>query len=138
MKKQTTSSVLKSILTSAILASALFINSANAAEKNSAKATPYEFKYVGKIQEQPIFQLDVVNLQKEEVYITLTDEAGNLLYTDKFNEANFSRKFQFDLCEGVGTRIKMTLVSKSIRQSQVFEINNIQTMVENVVVTKVS
>ncbi|MCW3108198.1 MAG: hypothetical protein JWQ09_2704 [Segetibacter sp.] len=138
MKKQITSSVLKSIFTSAILVSVLFMNSANAAEKNSGKATPYELKYVGKLQEHPIFQLDVENSLKEDVYIRLEDEVGNNLYADKFNEKNFSKKFQFDISDGISTKIKMILISKNSRQTQVFEINNVQKLVENVVVTKLN
>jgi hypothetical protein len=137
MKKQITSSVLKSILTSAILVSVL-LTSVKGAEKKSGQTTPYELKYVGKIQEQPIFQLDIENAQKEDVYIRIEDEVGNVLYTDKFNEKSFSKKFQFDINAGISTRIKMTLFSKTIKQTQTFEINNIQKIVENVVVTKVN
>lgn len=138
MKKQITSSVLKVIFTSAILVSVLFMNSANAAEKNSGKVTPYELKYVGRLQQQPIFQLDIENLKEEDIYIKLEDEVGNVLYADKFNEKNFSKKFQFDLSEANVTKIKMSLFSKTLKQTQVFEINNVQKFVENVVVTKVN
>src|SRR5436853_5744737 len=114
MKKPITSSVVKSIFTSAILASVLFINSAKATEKVSAKETPYELKYVGKLHREPIFQLDIENLQKETVKIMLEDEAGNILYADNFNEKNFSKKFQFDISDGFSTKIKMTLNSKTL------------------------
>jgi hypothetical protein len=137
MKNSITSSVLKSIFTSAILVSVLFMNVASAADKNSAKSGPYELKYVGKLHEQPIFQLDIENLPKEDVFIRLEDEVGNVLYSEKFNEKNFSKKFQFDVSEGSSTRIKMSLWSKTLKQSQVFEINNVLKLVENVVVTKV-
>lgn len=137
MKKQITSSVLKGLFTSAILVSVLFMNSANAAEENAGKASPYELKYVGKLEEQPIFQLDIANPNQEDVYMRLEDEVGNVIYTDKFNDKNFSKKFQFDMNLG-NAKIKMTLISKTSKQSQVFQINNVQKLVENVVVTKVN
>ena len=137
MEKQISISALRSLFTSAILVSVLFISSANAAENKSEKTTPYELKYVGKLDEQPIFQLDIENAHKEDVYLRLEDEVGNVLYTSKFNEKNFSKKFQFDISEGFNTKIKMTLLSKSARQTQVFKINNVQQVVESVVVTKV-
>ena len=138
MKKQTTGNVLKSLFTSALMVSVLFLSTANAAEKNTGKTTPYELKYIGKLQEHPIFQLDVENADKEDMYVTIEDEVGNLLYTDKFTGKSFSKKFQFELTDGIGTKIKMTLSSKNSRQSQVFEINNVQKLVENVVATRVS
>jgi hypothetical protein len=137
MKKQTFTGVFKTIFTSVMLASVLYMNVAKAEEKKSGKITPYELKYVGKVHEQPIFQLNIENAQNDALYLSLEDEVGNILYTEKFNEKNFSKKFQFDLSQGTTTKIKMTVSTKSSRQSQVFEINNIQTLVQNVVVTKV-
>jgi len=136
MKKQNFTGVFKTIFTSLMLASLLHINVAKAEDKKSGKTTPYELKYVGKVHEQPTFQLNIENAQNEDLYLSLEDEVGNILYTEKFNEKNFSKKFQFDLSQGATTKIKMTVSTKSNRESQVFEINNIQTLVENVVVTK--
>ncbi|WP_147202133.1 hypothetical protein [Segetibacter aerophilus] len=138
MKKQMTSSVIKSIFTTAILVSVLFLNSANAAEDKSAKATSttYELKYVGQLKEQPIFQLNIENSLKEEVYLRLEDEVGNVLYNSKFNDKNFSKNFQFDV-SGNSTTIKMVLFSKTSKHTQVFKIENVRQLVENVVVTKV-
>ena len=135
MKKQITSSVLKSIFSAAILVSVLFVNTARAAEDKSGKVANYELRYIGKTEGQPIFQLDIANLQKEDVYITLQDEVGNNLYTDKFSE-NFSKKFQFDISEGSAS-IRMTLISKGLRKTQVFKINSVDELVQKVVVTKV-
>lgn len=137
MRKQVTSSVLKGIFTSAILVLVLIMGGANAAEKHSGKKTPFELKYVGKVQEQPVFQLNVDNAQQEDVYLKIADESGIIIYSDRFNEKSFSKNFQFDINQGNSTRIKMTLVSKSLKETQLFEINSVAKLVENVVVTKV-
>lgn len=136
MKKQMTSSVLKNIFTSAILVSVLVIGSANAAERSKGKADQSELKYIGKLQEKPIFQLDVENALNETVYLTVEDEFGNVLYNSKFNEKNFSKKFQFDMNDDGLTAIKVVLSSKNMYKSQIFEISNVAKMVENVSVTK--
>jgi hypothetical protein len=136
MKKQTTGNVLKTVFT--LMISVLFFSTTNAAGNNTGKTAPYELKYVGKLQEQPIFQLDIENPDKEEMYLTILDQAGNVLYTDKFAGKAFSKKFQFEMIDGLSTKIKMTISSKNTRQSQQFEINNVHKMVEEVVVTKVS
>jgi hypothetical protein len=113
------------------------MNAANAADKKSGKATPYELKYVGRLEDQPVFQLDIENLQKEDVYLRIEDEIGNSLYNNNFNEKNFSKKFQFDISEVNGTKIRIVLISKNSRQTQVFKISNVQKVVEDIVVTKV-
>jgi hypothetical protein len=136
MKKQTTTGVLKSVFTSAALVSLLFMNPAKAEEKNTGRTNNYELKYVGKLHEKPVFQLSVENPGNEEVYLTLQDEVGNFLYSNKFNEKNFSKKFQFDMNDGASTKIKMTLISKNTRKSEIFEIGTVQKFVEEVVVTK--
>ncbi len=128
---------IKRVFTSEILVSVLFLSKANATDKVSEKATTYKLRYVGKLQEQPIFQLDIENLQKEEVYICLKDEAGYVLYSQKFSERNFTKRFQFGSDETLTKKIKMTLISKSSRQTQIFTISNVQNLVERVVVTKV-
>ncbi|MCW3078705.1 hypothetical protein [Segetibacter sp.] len=137
MKKKITSSGMKSIFTIVILMSGLFINVAKAAEDKPAKSANYGFKYVGQLKDQPIFQLDIENLQKEDVFLKLEDEVGNVLYNDKFSEVNFSKKFQFDISEHGSTTIKMILFSRTLKQTQVFKIENVRQLVESVVVTKV-
>ena len=136
MKKQFTSSVFKSIFTATILAFFLSTSTASAADEKTAKTAPYQLKYVGKLEDQPVFQLDIENLQKEEVIVRLEDEVGNVLYTEKFSDKNFSKRFQFDISDANGTKIKMSLLSKTVRQTQVFKISSVQQLIENVVVTK--
>jgi hypothetical protein len=135
MKKNIISSVAKSIVTLAILV--LSLNVAHATETKPSKAGNYELTYVGTLSDQPVFQLDVENLQKEDMYIKLEDEVGNVLYTNKFSDANFSKKFQFDTNEGNSTRIKMFLSTKTSKVKKVFEINNVQKIIQDVVVTTV-
>jgi len=135
MKKQFLTGVSK-IFTSLFLASILFCSAVKAGEKNSGKTNVSELKYVGKIHGQPVFQLNIDNLQQEDLYLSLEDEIGNVLYTEKFNAANYSKKFQFNLSGNSTTKIKMNLSTKTNRQTQVFEINNVQTFVEDVVVKK--
>lgn len=136
MKKVFTSGVFKQTIASVIFASLLFMQAAYAAEKNKGKIAPYQLTYVGKLAEQPVFQLKIENPNTEELYMTLEDEVGNVLYRDKFNEKNYSRKFQFELTSGNTTKVKMILYSKSNRQIEVFAITNVQKFVEDVVVTK--
>lgn len=141
MKKQNVSnlsSTIKNILSSTILATVLmFSASAFAADKKLEIVSPVEIKYLGQLNDQPLFQINIDNQQQENVYVNLEDENGNILYSDKFNEARFSKKFQFDYSHFGGTKLRLSLTSNSFKKKQVFEINNQTKVVTEVVVTKI-
>ena len=137
MKKHNFSTV-RNILTSAILASVLIIStSAKASDKKIEDISPVEVKYLGQLNDQPLFQINVDNNQKEEMFVNLEDENGNILYSGKFSTSKFSRKFQFSSLDLDGTKIKLSINSNSVKKSEVFEINNETKVVTEVVVTKV-
>jgi len=59
---------------------------------------------------------------------------GNTLFQDTYSEKKFDKKFVFDKSENIG---KLTFVLRSLKdnQTQVFEINTVTRVVENVDVT---
>ena len=136
MKNQ--ASKLRSIFTVAVLVCVLGINStAVAADTKLEKSAPIEVQYVGQLDEKPVFQVNIDNEQGEEVYVRLEDEENNVLYSDKFSDKKFSKKFQFVNNELKNMNITMTLASKNERKTQVFQISNVTKVIQNVVVTKV-
>ncbi len=52
-----------------------------------------DLKYIGNQDNQPVFQLNLANAEDDEFTVTFRDEAGSILYTDKFKGANITRKF---------------------------------------------
>ena len=71
------------------LFSALFLNfipDSLHAQNTSPSSEKPVVKYVGKINDDLLFQVDLDN-SKEDVYsLTINDEAGNTLYSDRFKE----------------------------------------------------
>src|SRR5450432_1591940 len=55
---------------------------------------PMELKFIGKVNNHPVFQLNLNNNEAGEYFISIKDENLNRLYAEKVkaNEANFSRK----------------------------------------------
>lgn len=106
-------------------------------EKKAAKASPVEVKYLGQIDRQPVFQVDINNDKQDQLSVVLKDRYGNYLYSERFSGKSFSKKFQIASNEVDDLRLTMLVSSKSDKKTQSFEINNIVTVVEDVVVTKV-
>src|SRR5664279_5366428 len=62
---------------------------------------PIEFKFIGNVENTPVFQLILNNNEAEEYFINVKDENYNSLYSEKVkaNVSNFSRKYRLDLNE---------------------------------------
>ena len=77
---------------------------------------PIEFKFIGKIKNNPVFQLNLNNNEAEEYFIKIKDENYNVLYSEKVKakDANFSRKYRLDIDEddlnapGFGVIVEVT------------------------------
>lgn len=146
MKNNTTSNVLslvRKVLTPAAFACMIFAgfvpSTAHAAERKKAERleAPVAIKYIGKVDAQPIYQVDVDNLSGEEIYLTLRDESGSLLYSDTFSGKKFSKKFQFNMPDSDDLKITLGLTSRNEKKSQVLQFNNVIKTYEDVVITKV-
>src|SRR5207247_11382205 len=57
-------------------------------------STPIEFKYIGRLHDQPVFELNIPNPGNDEYTVSIFDEEGYLFYFDITNSKNISRKFQ--------------------------------------------
>src|SRR5688500_3196076 len=62
---------------------------------------PVEFKFIGKTNNNPVFQLDLNNSESEKYFIRIKDENHFEFYSAKIEakDPNFSRKYQLDIDE---------------------------------------
>jgi hypothetical protein len=103
---------------------------------------PVELKFIGKIENQPVFQLNMNNSEAEEYYVSVKDENNTLLYSEKVNarDANFSRKYQLDINEddisspGFGVTVEVT--SAKTHKTNIYRISSQTTVNENIIVAK--
>ena len=103
---------------------------------------PVEFKFIGKIKNHPVFQLNLNNNEAEEYFIRIKDENYDVLYSEKVKakDANFSRKYQLDIDEddlnapGFGVTVEVT--SAKTHKTQVYKISSHTTVNENIIVAK--
>jgi hypothetical protein len=101
------------------------------------KDTPtVEFKYIGNYKNQPVFQLDIQSLVKDEYTVTIKDKNGVVLYSDRTEGKNLSRKFQLNTEEIGDEALIVEVRSRSNKQPQVYEINSTTRYVQENFVSK--
>lgn len=96
-----------------------------------------ELKFIGNMENQPVFQLNLANTQEDEFTVTFRDETGNVLYTDKFKGANITKKFMLKSEDFGDAALHVTVKSKKNNSSEVYIINRSHTYVEETVVNKI-
>jgi hypothetical protein len=135
------SNLVRKVLTPAAFTCILMVTAApytaHAEGKKEAAKTPVEVKYLGSYETQPIFQVDINNVNGEELFVVLRDEEGGVIYKERFNEKSFSKKFQLNTSDPASAKITMSVYSKDYKTKQEFEINNQTKVVEDIVVTRV-
>ena len=103
---------------------------------------PIEFKFVGKIKNHPVFQLNLNNSEAEDYFIKVKDENYDLLYSEKVKAkaANFSRKYGLDIedadLNAPGFAVIVEVTSSKTHVTQVYKISSQSTVTENIVVAK--
>lgn len=101
---------------------------------------PAELKFIGKIKNQPVFQLNLNNNDADEYYINIKDADYNVLYSEKIKGENLSRKYQLAIDEselhapGFGVRVEVT--SAKTHKTLVYKISSQTSVTENIVVAK--
>jgi len=103
---------------------------------------PVEFKFIGKIKDNPVFQLNLNNNEGQEYFISIKDENYNVLYSEKVKakKANVTRTYQLDIDEadlnapGFGVTVEVT--SAKTHKTQVYKISSQTSVNENIVIAK--
>lgn len=110
----------------------------NATEKKPVIAA--EIKFLGKVQNNPVFELTVPGTGVQEEYIvSVRDENGNVLHVETIKAAGFTKKFMLSLDEnndGTNYSIQFVISTKSNKKTAMYTVNNNTRNVEEVVVTK--
>jgi hypothetical protein len=95
-----------------------------------------ELKFIGNMENQPVFQLNLNNTEDDEFLVTFRDDAGNVLYSDKFKGAGISKKFLLKSEEFGDSALNVVVKSKKYNTTEVYTINRSHTYVEETVVSK--
>lgn len=103
---------------------------------------PMEFKFIGKFNDNPVFQLNLNNDAAEVYFITIKDASNSILYSERVNAkaVNYSRKYQLDVdgadLSSYGFGVKVEVTSQKTHKTQVYKISSQTTVKEDIVVAK--
>jgi len=127
---------------SKIIAIAFALTFSLASEENFAHNTnnksdnPVELKYIGKVNNQPQFQLNLNNNETDEFVITLKDLSGGVLYSEVVKGKQISRKYRLNTDEIGVSEIRFEVRSKRNNTTFVYVVSSTSRVVEDVVISK--
>jgi hypothetical protein len=107
---------------------------ANDGEKGDHKT---ELKFIGNMENQPVFELNLADKIEDEYTVIFRDELGNVLYSEKFKGAGLTKKFMLKSEDFSDTALNVTVKSKRGNTTDVYSINRSHSYVEETQVNKV-
>ena len=107
---------------------------ANDGEKGDHKT---ELKFIGNMENQPVFELNLANKVEDEYTVIFRDQNGNVLYSDKFKGTGLTKKFLLKSDEFGDEVLNVIVKSKLGNTTEVYTINRSHSYVEETQVNKV-
>jgi len=77
-----------------------FSNPVSAMDKKS-DPPGVEIRYLGFVNKNPVFEITTSNMQADNFFITIRDEAGTVLFTEKLSGKLLSRRYRIDTEEEI-------------------------------------
>ena len=133
---KTTISTYRSMIATLVLA--LAVSSAAMANDENKKGSALpgvEFKYVGKVGNNPAFVLNLTNENQEEYIIRFRDAQGTVLYMNSV-KSNLTQRFIIDTEQVESNTLFVEVTSRKSKKREVFTIKRNQTVVDETVVAK--
>lgn len=96
-----------------------------------------ELKFIGNMENQPVFELNVTNKEEDEYTVIFRDEYGNIIYNDKFVSTGLTKKFLIKSEEFGDSALHVTIKSKKGNTTDAYTINRSHTYVEETLVNKI-
>ncbi|MFT3933039.1 MAG: hypothetical protein QM726_05425 [Chitinophagaceae bacterium] len=95
-----------------------------------------DLKFIGNLENQPVFQLNVNNTEDDEFVVTFRDEQNNVLYAGKLKGVNIVKNFQLSNDEGFDGPMSVEVKSKKTSKTEVYKINRTRSFTDEISVNK--
>ena len=119
-----------------LLAAVSFSSVAKANEVKDSIPAAIELKYIGKVENQPLFQLSLNSVNADEYTIRFRDNYGYVFYSANAKN-NFTKRYVVNIDEMNGNTVVVEVTSKKTKKTKTFTIDRRQTFVDETVVAKV-
>ena len=99
------------------------------------KVIPVDLKYVGNIENQPVFELAFTTADDSEYTVVVRDEHNTVLYRDNV-KGNITKKFMLNIEELGNTAIQFEITGKKTDKTVIYEVNKNSRLIEDIVINK--
>jgi hypothetical protein len=123
-------------LCAAFLFVSSFLNVTFAQSFNTTEPVNLKVKYIGENNGQPVYSVQFDNPGKQVQSVYIRDVDGMELFSENVNSTEYSRKFQLNLPNLGNTKVVVTLVDSTGKESN-YIVNSKVTIVETAEVTKI-
>ena len=113
---------IKNYGTIALVVAFSFIATVSWASDGRNDTPAVSLKYIGVVQNQPMFQLDLNSVEETEFYVSIKDLRGEVLYSEKVTTKSFTRSFRLDT-ESLDDATLKVEVRTGNKKPEVFTIN---------------
>ena len=96
---------------------------------------PAELKYLGSVDNQPRFQLNLNNTESDEFVITIRNRDTEILYKERIKGANISRKYLLNTEDYSSEGVTFEVVSKKNKSRIAYTVNETTRTVLDVSIT---
>ena len=128
--------VINTLTRSAFVLLAVFTMSFTTNTGNPNKSeNPAELKYIGSVNQQPQFQLDLNNTESDEFQIVIRNKNSEVIFKERVKGANISRKYRLNLDEYNFTGVTFEVVSKTTKSRVAYTVNETSRLVQDVSIT---
>ena len=120
-----------------VMISTAFSNPASAMDKKS-DPPGVEIRYLGFVNKNPVFEITTSNVQTDNFFITIRDEAGTVLFSEKLSGKQLSRRYRIDTEEEItqgGLRFEVRSVKS--KKTEVYIAGVSENITREMAVTKI-
>jgi len=114
-----------------------FSNPVSAMDKKS-DSPGVEIRYLGFVDHNPVFEILTNNVQADNFIITISDETGTVLYSEKLSGKKLSRRYRIDTNEEIaegGLRFEVRSVNG--KKTEVYIAGISETVTREMAVNKI-
>ncbi len=104
---------------------------------NEKDEKPVQLTFIGNLNNQPVYKLDLNNLNEAEYSIVIKDAAGEVLYTEKVKGTNISRKFQLNTSEVEENDLRFEVVNRKSNAVSIYAISKSISTVQDLSINKI-
>jgi hypothetical protein len=109
-------------------------------DKNDKKeaASVIDLKFIGNLNSQPVFELNLQSATEDEYTVTFRDNYGNILYSERIKGTSITKKFILNTEELGDEPLNVIVRAKKLNKTETYSINRNFSYIEQSVVSRVN